>query len=332
MTLSRRDFLKATSALGAALGLNAVLGVEEALGAEGGQSVVWLQAQGCSGCSVSLLNSIYYATADDLLVNTLDLNYHPTVMAAAGSRAVAAAMAAKGEKDYVLIVEGAVPTGADGKYCYLWSGLTALKGVRDFAENAALVIAVGTCSAYGGVVGGKPNPTRVRPLRHILNGKQIINIPGCPAHPDWIVGTIAYVLANGKAPKLDGLDRPEDYFGQPVHEQCPRKNMDKARALGESGCLNRIGCRGQHTRADCPTRKWNSGAGGEFGVNWCVQAGSPCQGCTEPQFPDSMSPFYQHLDEGQGAGPKAQERERIWREFLNEGRTPARRTSSSGRR
>jgi len=27
-------------------------------------------------------------------------------------------------------------------------------------------------------------------------------------------------------------------------------------------------------------------------VNWCVEAGAPCYGCTEPTFPDGMSPFY----------------------------------------
>jgi len=33
---------------------------------------------------VSLLNSIYYTTVDDLLINVLNLEYHPNIMAAAG--------------------------------------------------------------------------------------------------------------------------------------------------------------------------------------------------------------------------------------------------------
>ena len=69
MALSRRDFLKATSAVGMALGLRPLLMTEEASGGEGDPSVIWLQAQGCSGCSVSLLNSITYGTAAELLVD-----------------------------------------------------------------------------------------------------------------------------------------------------------------------------------------------------------------------------------------------------------------------
>ena len=71
-TITRRDFLRATSAIGAAFGLQATGLTKFAETAEaketaaGGLPVLWLQAQACTGCSVSLLNSIYYATIDDL--------------------------------------------------------------------------------------------------------------------------------------------------------------------------------------------------------------------------------------------------------------------------
>ena len=89
MGITRRDFLKASSAVAAAFGLKGPVALAAA--APSSPSVVWLQAQGCSGCSVSLLNSIYYATVDGLLLNTLSLDYHPTLMAAAGADAVTAA-------------------------------------------------------------------------------------------------------------------------------------------------------------------------------------------------------------------------------------------------
>ena len=81
MDVTRRDFVKASSALVTALGLNAT-GIlrEEAMAGEkneDGVPVVWLQGQSCNGCSVSLLNCIYYTTIDDLLVNTLDVEFHP---------------------------------------------------------------------------------------------------------------------------------------------------------------------------------------------------------------------------------------------------------------
>lgn len=299
--INRRDFLKASSAVAAALGLHGAgfMGTDEAFAKEGTQSVIWLQAQACSGDSVSLLNSIYYMTVDKLLMNTVDLNYHPTLMAGAGEQAIAAATAAKNAKGYVLVVEGAIPTGDSGRYCYLWPGTTALDGVKAYAANAAFVLAVGTCACYGGVTAGLPNPTAAKGVKDIGTGKTIINLPGCPTHPDWIVGTIAYILKNGAAPALDSSGRPTDYYARSVHSQCPYEEYFEdgphAAKPGDAGCLRKIGCRGPETRADCPYRKWNSGAASTTGATWCITSHIPCHGCTESNFPDGKSPFFQAM-------------------------------------
>jgi NiFe hydrogenase small subunit HydA len=305
MKLTRRDFLKATAAVAAAFGLpgGAFLPRKEALALEaedGGVPVVWLQAQTCSGCSVSLLNSIYYKTADDLLANSLDLQFHPTMMAAAGNLAVAAAEKAYRRGGYVLVVEGAIPTAAGGEYCYLWPGLTAQKGVDRYSKRAAFILAVGTCASYGGIPAGAPNPTGAQGLPATLAGKTVIKVPGCPSHPDWIVGTVAYLLANGTAPALDTRGRPTQFFGSTVHSQCRyRDGWEEVDTLGlQEGCLKEIGCKGPSTRGDCPIRKWNCPGAETVGVNWCIGAGAPCFGCTEPGFPDFMSPFYEFEDGG----------------------------------
>lgn len=288
MDLTRRDFLKASSAVAAAFGIQLpdALGAPKTAGEDGPPSVVWLQTQGCTGCSVSLLNSITIMSVGELLINTVNLEYHPTVMAAAGQKAIDVARKFLNQPLDVLVVEGAIPTAKAGKYCYLWPGLTALRGVQDFARNAAFVLAVGTCSSFGGIPAAGPNPTGARSLGAVISGtRRVINIPGCPAHPDWIVGTVAYLLTHGEAPPVDSLRRPREFFSKKLHEQCPNKdNKDR--------CLKPYGCKGQKTRADCPTRKWNSPGPGAIGVNWCVESRSPCQGCTEPGFPGGMSPFY----------------------------------------
>ena len=323
MGLTRRDFLKASAAIAAALGLRGRAGAQGRPSpgpAQGRRPLVWLQAQGCSGDSVSLLNSICYNSIDELLLEGLDLKFHPMLMAAAGPGAAAAAESARAGKGYILAVEGAVPT-ADGEYCRLWSDMPALDGVRAYARDAAFVLAVGTCAAYGGVAAARPNPTAAKGLRDLGLSRPVINIPGCPAHPDWIVGTIAHILKNGEAPPLDGAGRPTAFFGKKVHDECPNiesfnqnyarrvgrrqgsracltchDNEDPAikgpRRLGLKGCLYALGCRGRFTSADCPTRKWNSPAKGQPGVNWCIGAGGPCCGCTEPAFPDGVSPLY----------------------------------------
>ena len=311
MKLTRREFVKATSALAAALGIPPayLLGLKKALGAEPSvlPPVVWLQAQSCTGCSVSLMNTISIMSIDELLVGVLDVDFHPTVMAGAGEMVVGAAEAAynDGNGPFILVVEGAIPTGADGQYCHLWEketpgGVvveTALEVVQRYAAAAHVVIAVGTCAAYGGMVAGSPNPTGALGVQDVVGENvPLVNIPGCPAHPDWIVGTIAYLLAEGTAPALDRDGRPVDFFGKKVHEQCPRRNTGKAKELSEFGCLNGLGCNGPNTGADCPMRLWNAPEGDNGtpspGVNWCVGAGSPCYGCTEPSFPDHMAPFY----------------------------------------
>ena len=298
MKITRRDFLKASAALGSALALKAsgLMQLQKALaGGPNAPPVIWLQGQGCTGCSVSLLNTIHYMTIDDLLINTLDVKFHPTVMAAAGDLAVEAAEDARATGGYVLVIEGAIPRGAGGDYCHIWPGMTMLDALRSFAENAGAILAVGTCACYGGMSTGSPNPTSAAGVEDILGRGSAINIPGCPAHPDWIVGTVAAFLA-GSPIDLDGDGRPMEFFGEHVHNNCPNRGLGggQARFLGDSGCLASLGCNGQQTHADCPIRKWNASAAGGYGVNWCVGARNPCQGCTEPDFPDGMSPFY-HL-------------------------------------
>jgi len=319
MPITRRDFLKASAAVAGALGISGplLLREQEALARTGGLPIVWLQGQGCTGCSVSLLNSIYYTTIDDLLLNTVDLKFHPNLSAAAGSTAIGAAEAAYGKGGFALVVEGAVPTADLGKACYVWPGTTLLAAVKRYYLRASLLMAVGTCASFGGVSAGKPNPTLAVPLKQVVGGKPVINIPGCPAHPDWVVGTIAYILKNGKAPALDAYGRPKDFFGAKVHDKCPRRSsyvgpghhsggrpcltcheagdLSPSRipsaALSGTGCLYPMGCKGPSTYCDCPTRRWNGAARATPGVNWCIGAGSPCIGCTQPNFPDGMSPF-----------------------------------------
>jgi hydrogenase small subunit len=265
--------------------------------------LVWLQAQSCTGCSVSLINTISILPIDELLFDVLDLDFHPTVMAGAGEMAVEAAEAAynDGQGPYILVVEGAIPVEAEGQYCHVWETetpegpvvVTALEAVQRYAASADLVIAVGTCAAYGGMVAGAPNPTGALGVQDVVGEEvPVVNIPGCPAHPDWIVGTIAYVLTNKAVPPLDRDGRPKAFFGTKIHDRCPRRNTKRAEELGEPGCLNALGCNGPNTGSDCPSRMWNAAAAGGNGVNWCIGAGSPCYGCTEPSFPDGMAPFY----------------------------------------
>ncbi len=272
--------------------------------------VLWLQGGGCSGCSVSLLNSVS-PNPRNILVDEvvpgkhINLRFHPTVMAGAGDPAVAELERTRQEatNGYLVVVEGSVPLGSDGAYAR--SGerqgeeVSMLAWVTSLAPDALAVVAVGTCAAFGGIPSGAPNPTGSVGVREVLSAEGIdtplVNVPGCPPHPDWIVGTIASLLLQGLPTDgaLDEYLRPKAFYGQLIHENCPRRAyFDEgkfAEKLSDPYCLYELGCKGPVTHADCPTRLWNNG------VNWCVGSGAPCIGCVEPTFPDVVAPIYEKI-------------------------------------
>jgi Ni,Fe-hydrogenase I small subunit len=87
----------------------------------------------------------------------------------------------------------------------------------------------------------------------------------------------------------------------PAHPRCPRYETNpNINSLCEAGrstanpngrCMRPVGCNGWKVgpvgaKPDCSTRMWNTH------TNWCVGNNYPCQGCTDPDFPDGCSPFF----------------------------------------
>ena len=269
-------------------------------------ALVWLQGAGCTGCSVSVLNSVS-PTIKNLIIDEVipgkhvNLRFHPTVMAGQGEKAIQAMEETQEKGGYLLVVEGAIPK--DGAYGAIGEKdgkpVSILSRVASLGENALAVIALGTCASFGGIPAAHPNPSQCVSVTQALKGKNIatplVNVPGCPPHPDWFVGTLASILLFGlpKPEDLDELGRPKAFYGKLVHENCPRRayydEMKFAKKLSDPGCLYELGCKGPVTYADCPLRLWNGG------VNWCIQSGGMCIGCVEPGFPDLVAPFYEKM-------------------------------------
>ena len=287
MIVSRRDFLRTCQRLAPAIGLTALeLGRVEALLANpNGPTVLWLEGSGCSGCSVSFLN--YFSTspprtAAEVLVSTVNLAFHKTVMTASGSLAVDAVEAAYQRGGYVLMVEGAVPTAFGGATCMAWTDdgkdVSFLEAVQWLAPRAKAIICIGNCAAWGGVSAAIPNPTGAQGVKAVTL-RNTINVAGCPPHPDWMVWTIVKALA-GTLGSLDSQGRPTGLFNRSVHDQCPRRGRKEARWFGQDDlCLKELGCHGPATKAPCPLMGFNNG------VNWCVEANALCIGCADPKFP-----------------------------------------------
>jgi Ni,Fe-hydrogenase I small subunit len=195
------------------------------------------------------------------------------------------------------------------------------------APGCAVIIAVGTCASYGGIPAANGSVTGARGListgaynqgacdgtyckentegywDYLLRTCKItteqwealmcktICVPGCPPHPDWIVGTIAYWLNIGQPPVMDKFHRPFTFYQEYQCKHCMWQTNDtqdatitadlqdidgnapssqSGRTIGNSpklylnkynstmeGCIGILGCKGRKTKADCSYRRWN---------------------------------------------------------------------------
>jgi hydrogenase small subunit len=305
--VSRRDFMKFCSATAAALGLSSGFApkIAEALEKQKKPSVVWLEIQACTGDTESLLRASKPAVGE-IILDIVSYDYHETVMAPAGKQAEKSlADVVKNEKGkYIAIVEGSIPAGDGGIYCCI-GGKSGLDIVREVCGNAAASIAVGTCATHGGWPAAKPNPTGAMGLKEAVPGAAVINLPGCPMNVENLTATIVHFLTFNTLPATDTLGRPLFAYGKRIHDNCERRSHFDAgqfvRKWGDEGhrqgwCLYEMGCKGPETFHNCPTVRWNEG------VSWPVQSGHGCIGCAEPNFWDTMTPFYRRLPVVPGFG------------------------------
>lgn len=293
--VTRRRFLQYCGSLAAGMGLgsSAIPAVCRALDqmVTGRAPLLWLQGQSCSGCSVSLLNSIDPGPAQ-ILTNYVSLIFHPNLSAATGHTCLELINSAVDKGGYVLVVEGSIPTRIPQACTIGEEPMSRL--TERAARKARAVVALGTCACFGGIPAAENNVTGAVGVPEFLKSNKIdttvISLPGCPAHPDWLVGTLVHVLKFG-LPALDEQGRPVMFFSKILHDQCPHfadyEREKFAKTFGDDGCLFRLGCVGANTQADCSMRMWNSR------TSFCVKAGAPCIGCTMPTFAAKASfPFY----------------------------------------
>lgn len=306
--ITRRQFIKMGATLAAAMGLAPGLapGLAEALQQlESGQApVLWLQGQSCSGCSVSFLNSEAPSPAR-VITRYVSVLFHSTLSAATGETAMDVVAKSIDAGGYLLVVEGALPAGMPEACVMGGRPLTEL--VKEAAAKAKAVVALGTCASFGGIPAAENNPTGAVGVQQYLTDQGVrvplINLPGCPTHPDWLVGTLAHVLQFG-LPALDSHGRPLAFYGRILHDQCPRfadyERENFAKNFSEPGCLFKLGCLGPITHADCTLRYWNGGA------NTCIAAGAPCIGCASEGFARSAElPFYRKSESARAKGGRS---------------------------
>jgi len=256
--------------------------------------IIWLELADCSGNSEAFIKSTNPAL-EDLIFDYISLDYHELLMSASGdqSETILEDIITKQKGEYILIVEGAVPMAMDGKFLRIGAkGETGLALLQKCAQDAALVIAVGSCALDGGIVAAAPNPTGAVGVAEALKCQEIINLPGCPANPTNIVGTLLSYLMFEELPPLDAFNRPLWAYEGRVHDNCERRGHyelgEFVQEWGDEGakkgyCLFEMGCKGPYTNANCPTMKFNAG------TSWPVQAGHGCMDCVEVGFVDKFA-------------------------------------------
>ncbi len=302
-SVSRRDFLKWTASITAMLALPAHFTplVADAVKLANRLPVIWLHLAECTGCSESLIRT-NSPTIDSLIFDYISLEYHETLMAAAGWQAEEnLENAIKNYKDrYILLVEGGVPTAMNGQYLTIGAhARTGLDLLKHTASSAAAIFSIGTCASFGGVQAAAPNPTGTKGVDKVIS-KPVINVAGCPPSEKNIVGTLVHFILFGTLPALDNYNRPKWAYANRIHDLCERRgHFDAGEFVEEFGddgakegwCLYKQGCKGPYTFNNCSIERFNQH------TNWPIGAGHGCMGCSEPDFWDTMGPFEKPIDD-----------------------------------
>ncbi|OKY77159.1 MAG: NiFe-hydrogenase I small subunit HyaA [Candidatus Methanohalarchaeum thermophilum] len=336
LELSRRNFLKVAGALGAGAFLSKystdlAKGVQDS-----GTKLVWLSGAECAGCSISTLNSETPTLAEAVLGIdgvSVDVGYHEVIGYQTGvivdgeqveeeyNANYALENLVESDEEYLLVVEGSVQDKMNGNFLRI-GGKPFIEHLDKAKDNAKITCTVGACAAWGGIPGapGGGEVTGAKGVQFTKDepggylgkdyrstaGYPVINIPGCPVNPHWLMTVVVAALL-GKLPKpeelkpfkpegpfLDQYNRPKDIFGEIEHQDCTRRGDygvgNFAETYSDDGCLWKLGCKAPVTYANCPEEQWHGGN------SYCMESGGPCVGCTEPGFPEAFTPFKEPVE------------------------------------
>lgn len=276
-------------------------------------NILWLQSAGCGGCTMSLLCAEAPNVMDLLEGAGLSFLWHPALSEASGHevRSILQDIENQTLPLDILCVEGSILRGPNGTGRFQMlsgTGRSMLDWLTSLAPLARHVVAVGTCATYGGVTSAGENPADAVGVQYdgaelgsaldatfrSKSGLPVINIAGCPTHPDWVTETLMLLAQDALTEdRLDGYGRPRFYADHLVHHACPKNEFYEYKAsateLSEMGCMmEHLGCVGTQAVGDCNIRTWN-------GEGSCTRAGYPCINCTAPEFEEPGHGFTETL-------------------------------------
>jgi hydrogenase small subunit len=240
--------------------------------------LLWLQSITCNGNAHSFFNHPDFFS----ILSSFDLIHHPFI-----------------DTDYNFeeVLQGSVPCdilvleGSFRDEGFTKSGIEVSHLIKTYANKSTHIVSVGTCATFGGVFKQK-DPDHIsgfcfdgeeKTKRYETYASKLISLPGCPAHPKWI-SFVLMMLASNKKVVIDEMHRPVELYGYTVHNGCTRNEyfewkIDTKNFGLKEGCLfYEQGCHGPYTKGSCNKILWND-------VSSKTRVGTPCFGCTEPNFP-----------------------------------------------
>ena len=267
------------------------------------KTLYWLQAGGCGGDTMSIMNAEYPNLFKLLRMMDIEVLWHPSLSANSPDELslIHQEILQDKQKLTVLCVEGAVIQGPNGTGMYdSHRGIPKKNLIRDLAHKADYVVAIGTCASFGGLTGRcEVEACGLQWDKTCFGGFlgkkfrskadfPVLQLPGCPIHPQTFTEFL-WLLFNNKDMELTEYNVPAPLYSVLVHQGCTRNEYHEYRVeerdFCELGCLFfHMGCKGPFTFAHCNKFLWNT-------RNSKTRAGIPCLGCTLPDFPDSKAFF-----------------------------------------
>ncbi|MDD1791634.1 NADH:ubiquinone oxidoreductase [Enterovibrio sp. ZSDZ42] len=272
---------------------------------KGKMTLLWFQTGSCGGDTMALLSADRPSFSDLLTEYPIELLWQPSlsIQSVHSLNELIEEIINGTQRLDILCIEGSIITAPNGTGMFDTFQRKAKKEwVSLLADKARYVVAMGTCAAFGGVHAAPPNPSDCMGLQMDKEspggllppewrsgaGFPVINVAGCPVHPNTMTKTLA-MIASGMILQLDELNRPKEFFSTLVHQGCTRNEYHEydveESEFGTNGCMFfNLGCKGPYTQATCNTDLWN-------GRSSKTRAGVPCFGCTSPAFPEDEGLF-----------------------------------------
>ena len=243
-------------------------------------TVVWFQAITCNGNTHSLLSA--NSSRLELFFDSFNLIYHPSLTI---EKTLDDILNQKEQIDFLLI-EGAITSN---EKFFSISNDSTFNLLNKLALKSKYIIAVGSCASNGGIHAKFTQNNDIKGINDSIDKEtinklehSIVNLTGCPVHPEWILQTLFSLRDYGKM-NLDEEKRPKELYSTLAHHGCTRNEYFEWKVEGsfgaKEGCLfYDQGCRGPMTHSSCNKILWND-------ISSKTRVGMPCIGCTESDFP-----------------------------------------------